>query len=71
MTGMADKGAPRTARERIKTLAQAALNADLTAEQVDTVLNNRDASSQDAREIWSMHHVRNAREIGVSWRSWF
>ena len=37
---MADKGAPRTGRERIKTLAQAALNADLTVEQVDTVLNN-------------------------------
>jgi hypothetical protein len=40
MTRMADKGAPRTGRERIKTLAQAALNADLTVEQVDTVLNN-------------------------------
>ena len=38
MTGMADLGAPRTGRERIKTLAQAALNADLTVEQVDTVL---------------------------------
>ena len=35
---MADKGAPRTGREPIKTLAQAALNADLTVEQVDTVL---------------------------------
>lgn len=40
MTRMADKGAPRTGRGRIKTLAQAALNADLTVEQVDTVLNN-------------------------------
>jgi len=40
MTDMADKGTPRTGRERIKTLAQAALNADLTVEQVDTVLNN-------------------------------
>lgn len=37
---MADKGAPRTGRERIKTLAQAALNADLTVEQVDTILHN-------------------------------
>jgi ABC-type transporter Mla subunit MlaD len=37
---MADKGGARTGRERIKTLAQAALNADLTVEQVDTVLNN-------------------------------
>jgi ABC-type transporter Mla subunit MlaD len=40
MTCMADKGGARTGRERIKTLAQAALNADLTVEQVDTVLNN-------------------------------
>ncbi|MBV9513366.1 MAG: ATPase [Mycobacteriaceae bacterium] len=37
---MVDKGGPRTGRERIKTLAQAALNADLTVEQVDQVLNN-------------------------------
>jgi hypothetical protein len=47
MTRMADKGAPRTGRGRIKTLAQAALNADLTVEQVDTVLNNL-TSSLDA-----------------------
>ena len=39
MADMADKGAPRTGRERIKTLAQAALNADLTVEQLETVLN--------------------------------
>jgi hypothetical protein len=39
MTGMADKSTPRTGRERIKTLAQAALNADLTVEQLETVLN--------------------------------
>lgn len=44
MTRMADKGTPRTGRERIKTLAQAALNADLTVEQVDTVLNNLTSS---------------------------
>jgi ABC-type transporter Mla subunit MlaD len=44
MTGMADKGGARTGRERIKTLAQAALNADLTVEQVDQVLNNLVAS---------------------------
>ena len=37
MSDMADKGG-RTARERITTLAQAALNADLTVEQVGTVL---------------------------------
>jgi uncharacterized phage infection (PIP) family protein YhgE len=39
MTGMADKGTQRTGRERIKTLANAALNADLTIEQLETVLN--------------------------------
>jgi prefoldin subunit 5 len=40
MADMADKGGTRTGRERIKTITQAALNADLTLEQVDTVLNN-------------------------------
>jgi ABC-type transporter Mla subunit MlaD len=44
MTGMADKGTPRTGRERIKTLAQAALNADLTVEQLDTVLHTLTSS---------------------------
>jgi ABC-type transporter Mla subunit MlaD len=39
MAAMADSGTPRTGRERIKTLAQAALNADLTVEQLETVLN--------------------------------
>lgn len=41
MTVMADKGGrtgPRTGRERIQKLAQAALNADVTVEQVDTIL---------------------------------
>jgi len=42
MTVMVDKGgskpAPRTGRERIQKLAQAALNADVTVEQVDTIL---------------------------------
>jgi hypothetical protein len=41
MTGMVDKGGrsgPRSGRERIQKLAQAALNADLTVEQVDTLL---------------------------------
>jgi ABC-type transporter Mla subunit MlaD len=41
MTVMADKGGktgPRTGRERIQKLAQAAWNADLTVEQVDTLL---------------------------------
>ncbi|HEV7421964.1 MAG TPA: ATPase, partial [Mycobacterium sp.] len=39
---MADKGVargrPGAARQRIKTLTQAALNADVTVEQVDTLL---------------------------------
>jgi ABC-type transporter Mla subunit MlaD len=41
MTGMVDKGGrtgPRSGRERIQKLAQAAWNADLTVEQVDTLL---------------------------------
>ena len=41
MTVMADKGGrtgARTGRERIQKLAQAALNADVTVDQVDAVL---------------------------------
>src|SRR4051812_5257056 len=41
LTSMADKGVgrrPNPARQRIKTLTQAALNADVTVEQVDTLL---------------------------------
>jgi ABC-type transporter Mla subunit MlaD len=40
MTSMADKGGKpvRTGSERIRKLAQAALNADVTVEQVDTIL---------------------------------
>jgi ABC-type transporter Mla subunit MlaD len=41
MTVMADKGGrtgPRTGTERIRKLAQAALNADVTVDQVDTIL---------------------------------
>ena len=41
MAVMADKGGSpgaRTGRERIQKLAQAALNADVTVEQVDTIL---------------------------------
>jgi hypothetical protein len=40
MTVMADKGGKpvRTGPERIRKLAQAALNADVTVEQVDTIL---------------------------------
>ena len=33
---MADKSPPRTGRDRIKTLAQAALNADVTVDLVGT-----------------------------------
>lgn len=35
---MADKTAPRSGRDRIKTLAQAALHADVTVDQLDTIL---------------------------------
>jgi ABC-type transporter Mla subunit MlaD len=35
---MADKGGVRSPRTRIKTLTQAALNADVTVEQLDTLL---------------------------------
>jgi ABC-type transporter Mla subunit MlaD len=40
MAVMTDKGGkpPRTGPERIRKLAQAALNADVTVEQVDTIL---------------------------------
>jgi len=42
MTVMADKGggrsAARSGRERIQKLAQAALNADVTVDQVDAIL---------------------------------
>src|SRR5689334_24378160 len=40
MTFMADKGGKpvRTGTERIRKLAQAALNADVTVDQVDTIL---------------------------------
>jgi ABC-type transporter Mla subunit MlaD len=44
MARMADKGTPRTGRGRIKTLANAALNADLTIEQLETVLSTLTSS---------------------------
>lgn len=44
MAAMADKGAPRTGRERIKTLANAALNADITVEHLETVLHTLTSS---------------------------
>jgi len=51
MTVMADKGgkagAPRTGTERIRKLAQAALNADVTVDQVDTILEGLGATLVD------------------------
>jgi len=50
---MADKGgraAVRTGGERIRKLAQAALNADVTVEQVDTILVGLTATLED------LHH---------------
>jgi ABC-type transporter Mla subunit MlaD len=40
MVDKSGKPAPRTGRERIQKLAQAALNADMTVEQVDTLLGD-------------------------------
>jgi ABC-type transporter Mla subunit MlaD len=50
MTVMADKGgkaAARTGTERIRKLAQAALNADVTVDQVDTILEGLGATLVD------------------------
>ena len=47
---MADKGGRqpvRTGRERIRKLAQAALNADVTVEQVDTILEGLSETLDD------------------------
>ncbi|OBA96673.1 ATPase [Mycobacteriaceae bacterium 1482268.1] len=48
---MADKGGSRagarTGRERIQKLAQAALNADVTVEQVDTILAGLSETLED------------------------
>lgn len=38
---------PRTGRERFKTLAQAALNADVTVDQLDTVLTGMSGTLSD------------------------
>src|SRR5690606_28787834 len=49
MCGMADRsGRPaRTGPERIRKLAQAALNADVTVEQVDTILEGLSETLED------------------------
>jgi ABC-type transporter Mla subunit MlaD len=49
MTVMADKGGKpvRTGPERIRKLAQAALNADVTVEQVDTILAGLSETLED------------------------
>src|SRR5512139_3991194 len=49
MTVMADKGGrpARTGPERIRKLAQAALNADVTVEQVDTILEGLSETLDD------------------------
>ncbi len=41
---MDDKTRPRTPTERIRTLAQAALNADETVDQMDHILNDLEQS---------------------------
>ena len=50
MTVMADKGGragTRTGRERIQKLAQAALNADVTVDQVDAILAGLSETLED------------------------
>jgi len=49
LAGMADKGGRpvRTGPERIRKLAQAALNADVTVEQVDTILEGLSETLED------------------------
>ena len=50
LADMADKGgrpAVRTGGERIRKLAQAALNADVTVEQVDTILEGLTETLED------------------------
>ncbi|MDA4085811.1 hypothetical protein MHAS_02153 [Mycolicibacterium hassiacum DSM 44199] len=49
MTGMADRNSrpARTGPERIRKLAQAALNADVTVEQVDAILEGLGETLED------------------------
>ena len=44
---------PRSSRERIKTLAQAALNADVTVDQLDTLLTGMSDTLTDLNKTMS------------------
>ena len=73
MAVMADKGgkSPRTGPERIRKLAQAALNADVTVEQVDTILEGlsetlidlNNSTAQPRRDVGTVqrHHQQHQR----------
>jgi ABC-type transporter Mla subunit MlaD len=59
MSGMADKSAgERPARQRIKSLAQAALNADVTVEQLEDVLDGLGGTITDLDD--SLTNLNNA-----------
>ncbi len=50
---MTSRPPPRTGRDRIKTLAQAALNADVTVDQLDTILTQMSESLTDLNTTMS------------------
>lgn len=59
MSGMADKSdGSRAPRQRIKTLAQAALNADVTVEQLEDVLGGLGSTLTDLND--SLTNLNNA-----------
>ncbi|MGA8328501.1 MAG: ATPase [Mycobacterium sp.] len=59
MSGMADKSAgSRAPRQRIKSLAQAAMNADVTVEQLEDVLGGLGESLTDLNK--SLTHLNTA-----------
>ena len=59
MSGMADKSAgSRAPRQRIKTLAQAAMNADVTVEQLEDVLGGLGCTLTDLND--SLTNLNNA-----------
>jgi len=59
MSGMADKSAgSRAPRQRIRTLAQAALNADVTVEQLEDVLDGLGGTITDLDD--SLSNLNNA-----------
>ena len=54
LTPVVDKTpTPRSSRERIKTLAQAALNADVTVDQLDTLLTGMSDTLTDLNKTMS------------------